>query len=105
MEQYILEARLEPGKGAVAERMLASGPPFDPAEAGLSSHAAYLTDSAVYLVFEGSGAHQSALQLARQHFVDVSRWQEIVSGLPTKIAEVPSHARCLYHWDAGAAAS
>jgi hypothetical protein len=105
MEQYILEARLKPGKAAVAERMLATGPPFDPAEAGLSSHAAYVTDTAVYLVFEGEAARQTALQLARRHLVDVSRWQEIVSGLPAKVDEVPPHARSVYRWQADAPAS
>jgi hypothetical protein len=39
--------------------------------------------------------------LARKHLVEVSRWQSIVSGLPTRVAEVPPDARCLYHWQAG----
>jgi hypothetical protein len=51
---------------------LRSGPPFDPAEAGLSGHAAYLTDDSVYLVFEGEAAHVKAMRVAREHVVEVS---------------------------------
>jgi hypothetical protein len=98
MEQYVIAARLKPGKAAEAERQLAGGPPFDPGEIGLSGHAAYLTDENVYLVFEGDAARSTALQLAREHLVEVSRWQGIVSGLPASVAAVPAEARCLYHW-------
>jgi hypothetical protein len=38
MEQYIIAARLKPGKAGEAKEMLATGPPFDPSEAGLSGH-------------------------------------------------------------------
>jgi hypothetical protein len=101
MERYIIAARLKPGKSAEAERALAQGPPFDPGEAGLSSHAAYLTDDAVYLLFEGEAARTTALRLAREHLVDVSRWQAIVNGLPSTVAEVPQDARSVYRWSAG----
>jgi hypothetical protein len=100
VERYVLTASLKPGKAAEAERELAAGPPFDPTEAGLSSHAAYVTDDGVYLLFEGETARSAALQLAREHLVEVSSWQSIVSGLPTRVAEVPPNARCLYHWKA-----
>jgi hypothetical protein len=101
MERYVISARLKPGKRAEAERELASGPPFDPGEAGLSGHAAYLTDTEVYLVFEGQAARSTALRLAREHLVEVSGWQAIVSGLPARVEAVPPEARRLYHWKAG----
>jgi hypothetical protein len=101
MERYIIAARLKPGKTTEAEQMLATGPPFDPADVGLSSHAAYLTSDDVYLLFEGETARTTALQLAREHFVDVSRWQGVVNGLPSRVAEVPHGARCVYRWTAG----
>lgn len=101
VEHYVLVLRLKPGMVADAERELAAGPPFDPAAVGLSSHAAYLSDDEIYLQFEGQAAHSTAVQLARKHLVEVSRWQGIVSGLPTRVAEVPPDARCLYHWQAG----
>jgi hypothetical protein len=97
-EQYVIAARLKPGQVAAAERMLRSGPPFDPAEAGLSGHAAYLTDDSVYLVFEGEAAHVKAMRIVREHVVEVSYWQSIIEGLPTRVGAVPTDARCLYHW-------
>jgi hypothetical protein len=98
MEQYIIAARLKPGKAGEAKEMLATGPPFDPSESGLSGHAAYVTADHVYLLFEGETARTTALQLARDHPVEVSRWQTIVSGLPFRVAEVPHGARCVYEW-------
>jgi hypothetical protein len=100
VEHYVIAVRLKPSMAEEAERELAAGPPFDPAEVGLSSHAAYVNDDDVYLQFEGHAAHSIALQLARKHLVEVSRWQSIVGGLPTRVAEVPPGARCLYHWRA-----
>jgi hypothetical protein len=97
-ERYVIAARLKPGGAAAAERTLLGGPPFDPAEAGLSGHAAYLSDDSVYLVFEGEAAHVKALQLAREHLVDVSHWQSIVSDMPARADDVPPNARCLYRW-------
>jgi hypothetical protein len=105
MERYVIAARLNPGQAAEAERRLSGGPPFDPAEAGLSAHAAYLTDDSVYLLFEGKAARARALQLAREHLVDVSQWQAIVKGLPSRVADVPPNARCLYRWTSEGEAS
>jgi hypothetical protein len=99
-ERYVVAARLQPGRVADAEQELAGGPPFDPHEAGLSRHAAYATETHVYLVFEGEAARSKALQLARDHLVEVSRWQTMVTGLPSRVDDVPSDARCLYRWDA-----
>jgi hypothetical protein len=104
MEQYVIAARLKPGKTAEAEQMLATGPPFDPSDAGLSCHAAYVTPEDVYLLFEGEAARTTALRVAREHPVEVSRWQAIVIGLPHRVAEIPRDARCVYEWKAIAAA-
>jgi hypothetical protein len=98
VEQYVIAARLRPGKAAEAERALADGPPFDPARVGLSGHAAYLTDESVYLLFRGETARSTALRLAREHLVEVSSWQGIVGGLPTTVTTVPREARCVYEW-------
>jgi hypothetical protein len=98
MERYVVTTRLKPGATRAAEELLSQGPPFDPAEAGLSAHAAYLTDKRVYLVFEGEAAHAKALDLAKRHVADVSQWQELVWELPAVVADVPPGARCLYRW-------
>jgi hypothetical protein len=104
VERYVIAALLKPGGAVAAERALLAGPPFDPAEAGLSAHAAYLSDDSVYLVFEGEAAHAKALQLSRQHLVAVSRWQSIISGSPSGVDDVPPNARCLYLWTPKASA-
>jgi hypothetical protein len=98
VERYVISARLKAGQAAEAERTLLAGPPFDPAEAGLSGHAAYLTDDSVYLVFEGEAAHAKAMRLAREYMVEVGYWESIIEGLPKSVGDVPPGARCLYHW-------
>jgi hypothetical protein len=98
MEHYVVAAPLKKRKAAQAERELEQGPPFDPGTAGLSEHGAYLTDRHVYLVFDGDAAHTKALQLARTHLAEITRWQELVSGLPSRVKEVPPKARCIYRW-------
>jgi hypothetical protein len=99
-ERYVVGARLKPGTKGAAEQLLGAGPPFDPAGAGLSGHAAYLDDEGVYLVFEGDGAHSKALRLAREHMVEVARWQSIIRDLPSGMGDVPANAGCLYSWTA-----
>jgi hypothetical protein len=94
--KYIVVAKLKAGRAAEAERELAAGPPFDPADAGLSRHAAYLTDQHVYVLFEGQAARTAALRLAREHLVEVRRWGGIVSGLRAGTDGVPPEARCVY---------
>jgi hypothetical protein len=100
VERYVVAAQLAPGAAREAEELLSAGPPFDPGEAGLSAHAAYLADDAVFLVFEGDAAHAKALRLANEYVVDVGRWQRIISGLPSAVPDVPAGARCLYRWSA-----
>jgi hypothetical protein len=96
--RYVVTTRLKPGATRAAEKLLAQGPPFDPAEAGLSAHAVYLTDDRVFLVFEGEAARAKALALARRHVVEVSKWQELVWELPSVVEDVPADARCFYRW-------
>jgi hypothetical protein len=98
VERYVISARLKPGGAAEAERTLRTGPPFDPADAGLSAHEAYLTGESVYLVFEGEVAHVTAMRLAREHLVEVSFWQTIIDGLPSRVESLPENARCVYRW-------
>jgi hypothetical protein len=100
MERYVVTTRLKPGAAPVARELLLAGPPFDPGEAGLSAHAAYLSADRVFLVFEGDAAHAKALALAKQYIVEVQRWQELVWELPAAIDDVPADARCLYRWPA-----
>jgi len=98
LERYVVTTRLKPGAAPAAEELLLAGPPFDPGEAGLSAHAAYLGDDRVFLVFEGDAAHTKAIALAKQYVLEVRRWEELVWELPAVIDEVPAEARCLYRW-------
>jgi hypothetical protein len=98
MERYVVTTRLKPGAAPAAKELLLAGPPFDPGEAGLSAHAAYLSADRVFLVFEGDAAHAKALALAKQYIVEVERWQDLVWELPAVIDDVPADARCLYRW-------
>ncbi len=98
MERYVVTTRIKPGSAPAAEELLSAGPPFDPGNAGLSAHSAYLSDDRVFLVFEGEGAREKALDLAKQHVADVSRWEELVWELPSIVEDVPASARCVYRW-------
>ena len=100
MEQYIVAARLKPRKAREAERGLAAGPPFDPADVGLAARGACLTKEDIYLVFEDEAARSRALQVANDHLVEVSRWQSIIRGLPERVDAVPTGARHVYDWTA-----
>jgi hypothetical protein len=75
MDRYIVTTRLKPGTTSAAEELLSAGPPFDPADAGLSAHAAYLADDRVFLVFEGEAAREKALELAKQYVVEVTQME------------------------------
>jgi hypothetical protein len=98
VERYVLAANLKPGASAAAERLLAAGPPFDPRDAGLAAHEAYVSDDTIFLVFEGEAAHTKALRLANEHLAEVTRWQDLVTDLPTVVPAVPTDARRIYEW-------
>ena len=100
MDRYVVTTRIKPGASSAAEALLSEGPPFDPDAAGLTAHSAYLSDDRVFLVFEGDAAQAKALELARQHMADVSRWQDLVWELPAIVENVPATARCVYRWQA-----
>jgi hypothetical protein len=53
MEQLAIVARLRSGAGPEAAELIASGPPFDPAEQGLARHTVFLSAGEVVFVFEG----------------------------------------------------
>jgi hypothetical protein len=51
MEQLAIVARLKSGAEPRARELIASGPPFDPAESGFDRHAVYLSVDEVVFVF------------------------------------------------------
>jgi len=53
LERLALIARLNPGSEQQAEKLIASGPPFDLAESGFVRHSIFLSAGEVVFVFEG----------------------------------------------------
>jgi hypothetical protein len=95
VERLVVTARLREGAAAQAERVLAAGPPFDPAEEGMTRHAVYLTPAEMVFVFEGP-----SVEWAIEAFVNdparstaLSEWYPLVEGPPRLAREV-------YHWSA-----
>lgn len=88
MERVIVVAPLRDGTREVARMLLESGPPFDPAEVGLVSHAVLLTESEALFVFEGEDAAAVVHELVGRAEVwqAATAWREWLSGKP-RIAE------------------
>jgi hypothetical protein len=61
MERLAIVAHLKEGSEARAAELIAQGPPFDLAEAGIARHSVYLSASEVVFVFEGEQV-ESALE-------------------------------------------
>ena len=99
-ERYVVAAHVKRGESGAAEQLLAAGPPFDPDEAGLSAHEAYVGEDHVYLVFEGKDARNKAFNLARKHMLEVTRWQNIITDFPAWVEDIPPSARRVYSWRA-----
>jgi hypothetical protein len=85
--------QLRPGSEEQAKRLLAAGPPFDPASLGLSAHDVYLGQGAVIFVFEGPEVERSVADLVNDPAASgsFSAWGPLLDGAPTI-------ARSVYHW-------
>jgi hypothetical protein len=83
---------LKRGNRALAEQLLAKGPPFDPEAAGLESHEILVTDQEAVFVFEAPG----------QHVLDrvVAEAPEWTNAVPWKdlVAAGPRFAQTAYAW-------
>ena len=75
---------LREGTREVASEFLAEGPPFDPAEIGLTGHRVFLTDSEVLFLFETEGELATLDRiLAEPEFWTVaSAWEHLAAGEP-----------------------
>ena len=97
MQRLALIARLKPGSEEEAAKLVASGPPFDPASSGLSRHAVYLSAGEVVFVFEGDEVEwivESMVQEPAGRSVSsaLDAWRELADG-PPRIA------REAYFWE------
>jgi hypothetical protein len=96
VERLALIARLKPGSEEEAAKLVASGPPFDPAASGLSRHAVYLSAGEVVFVFEGDEVEWIVEEMVQEPGGSVSSaldaWRELTDG-PPRIA------RDAYFWE------
>lgn len=84
---------LKEGQASAARRLLGSGPPFAPAEAGLERHEAYLTAEEAVFVFESLAGDAVLRELLSSAAVweAAPAWRELIAG-PPRIAEA------VYSW-------
>jgi hypothetical protein len=80
-DQIGIAATIRPGRRRELERMLAEGPPFDPAREGFEHHEVLLGDEDVVFVFTGPGARSQLERMAasRSFLAEVARMSDLVS--------------------------
>ena len=96
MKRLAVIARLKPGKGEEAAKLLESGPPFDPREVGFDRHLVFISGDHVVFVFEG-GKLEQLLQTVVKNAHSVGafrRWEPLLEGLPRVAKEA-------YSWERG----
>jgi hypothetical protein len=96
VKRLALIARLQPGSEERAGELIAKGPPFDLAEAGLSRHVVYLSAGEVVFVFEGDEVEWIVEEIVNEPFGRVAEafgtWRELVDGQPRI-------ARAAFFWE------
>ncbi len=96
MNRLVIVARLRKGTQDEAERLLREGPPFDPEQAGLERHAAYLSATEVVFVFEAPEVEWVVDEIIDDPVFSVALapWRDIVEGAPRLARE-----RYYWAWD------
>jgi hypothetical protein len=80
-QRVALVVPIRPGSQAQAEALLAAGPPFDPSEFDLVSHAVFVTEREVVFLFEGSaGAFTEHLAEAQVVWEAAESWLPLIDG-------------------------
>jgi hypothetical protein len=94
VKRLVITARLKPDASAEAARLIAGGPPFDPAALGLNRHAVYLSHGEVVFVFEGPEVEWVVDELVGEevHSSSFREWEGLLE-------EVPRLAREEYFWE------
>lgn len=98
MEQLAIVARLKSGTEPQAVELIAKGPPFDPAESGLTRHAVYLSSGEVVFVFEGHEVEWIVDGMIDEPF----RWSvsEALDAWRPLVEGQPRIARPAFTWEA-----
>jgi hypothetical protein len=87
--RLVVTLKLRKGTQERAAKLIAAGPPFDPADLGLARHAVYLGDELVIFAFEGEdvegvSARSSTIQSARRRSRPGCRSSQGVPRSPTR---------------------
>jgi hypothetical protein len=90
-------ARLRDGAHEQAARLLAGGPPFDPADVGFERHAVYLSSDEVVFVFEGTDVEWELDDLVSDYFHPLVR-AALESWRPLLESD-PHIARGVFFWE------
>jgi hypothetical protein len=95
-ERLAVVARLQPGSGERARRILAGGAPYGLDEAGFGRHSVFLAEEVVVFVFEGPGIEGLVRDLVDDPTSSstFSVWGPLLEGTPVL-------AREEFYWEAG----
>lgn len=93
MNRLAVIAKLRPDAEEKAEKLIESGPPFDPSGLEFDRHSVYLTGDHAVFVFEG-GRLDQLMHAVIHEPTSISafrEWEKLIDG-------VPRVAREAYHW-------
>ena len=95
LERLVVTLKLRKGTQEPAAKLIAAGPPFEPADLGLARHAVYLGDDLAIFVFEGQDVEERVRGLINDPVRSASfaSWMPLLAGRPALAHEV-------YHWEA-----
>jgi hypothetical protein len=96
VERLVVTLRLRKGTQERAARLIAAGPPFDPAELGIARHAVYLGDDLAIFAFEGEEVEERVRVVINDPVRSASfaAWVPLLAGRPALAHEA-------YYWEAG----
>ena len=97
MTRLAIVGRLRDGAHEQAARLLAGGPPFDPADVGFERHAVYLSSHEVVFVFEGAEVEWELDDLVSDYSHPLVR-AALESWTPLLESD-PRVARGVYFWE------
>jgi hypothetical protein len=95
VERLVVTLKLRKGTHERAAKLVAAGPPFEPADLGLARHAVYLGNDLVIFAFEGEDVEQRV----RVVIDDPVRSASFTSWVPL-LAGRPALAHEVYYWEA-----
>jgi hypothetical protein len=96
VERLVVTLKLRKGTQEQAAKLIAAGPPFDPADLGVARHAVYLDNNLVIFVFEGEDVEKRVRVLINDPVLSASfaAWMPLLAGRPALAHEV-------YYWEEG----